>query len=100
MQKTIIVMVVIVFVLALNTATYAQQQTSMRCGNLFVKEGLSSIEVLAGCGEPVSKEDLGYRGKKSKKKVEKWVYGPLSGYYYFVTIEGGSVVSVEAEKSP
>jgi hypothetical protein len=100
MQRTIIIMVVIIFVLALCPGAFAQQQTSMRCGNLSVKEGLSSLEVLAGCGEPVSKQDLGYRGKKSKKKVEKWVYGPLSGYYYFVTIEAGTVVSVEAEKQP
>jgi hypothetical protein len=101
MQRTIIIMVVIIFVLALCPGAFAQQQTSMRCGNLFVKEGLSSLEVLAGCGEPVSKEDLGYRGRKSVgKKVERWVYGPLSGYYYFVTIEAGTVVSVEAEKKP
>ena len=53
MQRTIIIMVVIIFVLALCPGAFAQQQTSMRCGNLFVKEGLSSLEVLAGCGEPV-----------------------------------------------
>ena len=96
MKKVIVLITAFVLVLSFSASA---QQTSMRCGNLFVKEGLSSLEVLAGCGEPVSKEDLGYRGKKSKKKVEKWVYGPLSGYYYFVTIEAGTVVSVEAEKS-
>jgi uncharacterized protein YxeA len=105
MKNAVIIIVAVVFVLTLCPSLYAQQQTSFRCGNMFVKEGASSVAVQASCGEPISKEDLGYRGGKKRKKgagkkVEKWVYGPQSGYYYVIMIEGGTVVSVEAEKSP
>ncbi len=103
MKKALIASLTIAFVFTLCFSAMAQQQTSFRCGNMFVKEGASSVAVQASCGEPVSKEDLGYRmGKKRKKgagkKLEKWVYGPQAGYYYVIMIEGGTVVSVEAEK--
>jgi hypothetical protein len=96
MKKAFIIIIAVVFVLALCPVTFAQQQTSFRCGNTFVKEGTNSIAIQAGCGEPLVKEDLGARGRGRGKNVEKWVYGPEAGYYYVIMIEGGTVVRVEA----
>jgi hypothetical protein len=33
---------------------------ALRCGNKLVKDGMHEVEVVAICGEPVSRRDLGY----------------------------------------
>ena len=98
MKKAIMIIVAVVFVLCLCPGTYATQ-TSFRCGNLFVSPGTKSIEVLATCGEPLVKEDLGFRGRGGGRKLERWVYGPSAGYYKVVYIEGGEVTKVEAVRA-
>jgi hypothetical protein len=98
MKKAILIIVAVVFVLGLCPGAYATQ-TSFRCGNLFVAEGTKSIAVLASCGEPLVKEDLGYRGRGGGRKLEQWVYGPSSGYYTVINIEGGVVTKVEAVRA-
>ena len=93
-------MIGVVFMLALISGAHAATtQTSFRCGNLFVEPGTQSIAVIKYCGEPYVKEDLGFRGSGVGKKIEKWVYGPQSGYYTIIRIEGGVVVNVESVRA-
>ncbi len=68
MKKALIASLTIAFVFTLCFSAMAQQQTSFRCGKMFVKEGASSVAVQAGCGEPVSKEDLGYGWERSGRR--------------------------------
>ncbi len=70
------------------------QADSLRCGSRLVSTGDSSADVLARCGEPRSRDSLGYRevvgewGKRYEVEVQEWVYGPWNGMLYFVRFEG------------
>jgi uncharacterized protein DUF2845 len=55
--------------------------------------GDPKIKVLSRCGEPISKEIIGYtepeRGDKSiKQPISQWTYGPWNGYYYVLVFKG------------
>lgn len=39
----------------------SQPAHAFRCGNKLVKEGMSEREVIALCGEPAERKDLGFR---------------------------------------
>ena len=71
---------------------------SFRCGSDIIRPGYDSYTVLRRCGEPVHKEVLGYKlaGDRSREaKIERWIYGPDSGYYTYLRIEGGVVKTVQ-----
>ncbi len=100
MKKAVIIIIAVVFVLAVFSGTHATTtQTSFRCGNLFVEPGTQSIAIIKYCGEPLVKEDEGFRGAGVGRKLEKWVYGPQGGYYTVIRIEGGVVVNVETVRA-
>ena len=55
--------------------------------------GDPKVKVLIRCGEPISKETIGYtepeRGDKSiKKAITQWTFGPWHGRYYILVFEG------------
>lgn len=91
------------------------QADSLRCGSRLVSTGDSSADVLARCGEPRSRDSLGYRevvgewGKRYEVEVQEWVYGPWNGMLYFVRFEatasapsraGAATESSAHEKAP
>ena len=90
-QKIIIGIIILVLCLSANTAL------ALRCGNLFVKPGVTSAEILHNCGEPVSKEVLGSYGKSGAIK-ERWTYGPEGGNYYFLYFKAGILETVDSKK--
>jgi hypothetical protein len=58
---------------------------SMRCGNSIVDETVSVADLLAKCGEPLSKDvrtedvfarnpDTGFNRKIGTKIIERWIY--------------------------
>lgn len=72
----------------------------MRCGTNLVSEGDSKLEVLEKCGEPLSKEIVGYIKYRRQwygktVKLEEWIYDIPGGYYYLLTFEGSRLVKVE-----
>ena len=72
---------------------------AFRCGIHLVSIGDRSFEVFEKCGEPVSKEQIGYTITKDKKrelKVDEWIYGPKNGYYYHLIFEGNKLVEIKA----
>jgi hypothetical protein len=86
--KIMIGMAVLTIILAVQTAM------ALRCGNLFVEPGVTSIEILASCGEPILKEVLG-EGGRSGAIEERWTYGPKAGYYYLLYFKAGVLEKVE-----
>jgi hypothetical protein len=85
----------------LMTANSAFARSVFRCGNDLIEIGDRRFEVLQKCGEPVSKEIVGYtitQDKKRELKIEEWVYGPEHGYYYYLIFEGAILVEIESEQ--
>ena len=81
--------------------------SALRCGNNIVDVGDTKIEVLAKCGEPTLKEEVGEdltrerdssESKFAKRYVEKWTYnfGPTR-FIYVITIRNGKVIDISAE---
>lgn len=77
---------------------------SLRCGSQLVSTGDSIQEVADKCGEPVSRDFLGYRerldewGFRQEVMVEEWVYGPRNGMYQFLRFEGNHLIDIDSQR--
>ena len=72
---------------------------ALRCGDHLVSIGDRSFKIFKKCGEPVSKEQIGYTITKDEKrelKIDEWVYGPKNGHYYHLIFEGNKLVEIKA----
>ncbi len=104
MMKKICIPTAFLICLALVAASPA---LALRCGNNIVDVGDSKIEVLAKCGEPTLKEEVGEditrehdRGesRREKRYVEKWTYNfGSTRFIYVITIRDGKVIDISAE---
>ena len=93
LSKMFILVLISCLLLTVNTAF------ALRCGNDIIEIGDRRFKVLKKCGEPVSKEVVGYTITKDKRrelKIEEWVYGPKHGCYYYLIFEGGILVEIES----
>lgn len=78
--------------------------STLRCGSGLVSSGDTTGEVISTCGEPISRDFLGYRvvtgyyGERNEVAVEEWVYSPRSGMYHFLRFEGGRLTSVTSKR--
>lgn len=80
---------------------------ALRCGNNLVDIGDPKIEILAKCGEPLLKEEVGEditresdnRGTRIEKRyVEKWTYNfGSTRFLYVLTIRNGKVIDISTE---
>lgn len=97
-KKSMVVFSTCVFFLLAGLA----QANSMRCGNSFIKIGERAYLVQQKCGEPVSKQQVGYTIKGDQRRelvIEEWIYGPRDGgYYYIITFIGGRVAEITSER--
>ncbi len=84
------------------TVALAHSDGSMHCGNSFVKLGERAFLVQQDCGEPVSKQHIGYTIDPKERRellIEEWVYGPRDGgYFYIITFVGGKVTQITSER--
>ena len=75
---------------------------SMHCGNSFVKIGERAYLVQKECGEPVSRQLVGYTIDQQERRelvIEEWIYGPRDGgYFYIITFVGGKVSKIDSER--
>ncbi|WP_417662905.1 DUF2845 domain-containing protein [Pseudomonas sp.] len=77
---------------------------SLRCGSALVTTDDSTSEVLDKCGEPVSRDFLGYKqtvdsfGYTNEVAIEEWAYGPRSGMYHFIRFEGNRLKRVTSKR--
>ncbi|MGE8296439.1 MAG: DUF2845 domain-containing protein [Pseudomonas sp.] len=82
----------------------AEASSTYRCGSALVSTSAPSAEVLSKCGEPVSRDFLGYRevvdsyGFRNEVNVEEWVYGPKNGMYHFLRFEGGRLTEIRSKR--
>lgn len=80
------------------------QAASLRCGSALITSDDSTHEVLSKCGEPLSRDFLGYRerldmyGFRNEIQVEEWTYGPRNGMYHFLRFEAGRLVSIGSKR--
>ena len=87
-------------ILSLAHDALAQKSDSMRCGTRLLQKGDLSLQLIEKCGEPVSKEVIGYTintlyhppaSRHREYKIEQWIYGPEKGFYREVILEAGRV---------
>lgn len=80
------------------------QAASLRCGSALISTDDSSAEVLAKCGEPISRDFLGYRerldayGFRHEVAVEEWTYGPRHGMYHFLRFEANRLRAIDSKR--
>ncbi|MFW0756208.1 DUF2845 domain-containing protein [Pseudomonas sp. H11T01] len=82
-------------------ASQAQAADTLRCGSQLISVGDRSGEVLQKCGEPASRDFLGYKRSANRREefqVEEWVYGPNSGMYQFLRFEGNRLVRIDSKR--
>jgi hypothetical protein len=94
MQKLFLMSLIVMFLFGVSNTVNAVDDASFRCGNLFVKKGVSGPVVEYNCGEPVKKEYVGMSERKNT--LEKWYYGPIAGYMYILTLSAGNVLKIES----
>lgn len=82
----------------------AQASSTLRCGSGLVSVGAPAAEVLAKCGEPVSRDFLGYRERQDEwgffqeVAVEEWTYGPRNGMYQFLRFEANRLARIQSKR--
>ncbi|WP_296272170.1 DUF2845 domain-containing protein [Pseudomonas sp. UBA6323] len=82
----------------------AEASSTYRCGSALVSKTAPSAEVLSKCGEPASRDFLGYKevldsyGFRNEVTVEEWIYGPKNGMYHFLRFEGGRLSEIRSKR--
>lgn len=91
--------------LALIALTFAASQAlasdTLRCGSQLISLGDRSSEVLQKCGEPVSRDVLGYKRSANRREefqVEEWTYGPNGGMYQYLRFEGNRLKQITSKR--
>jgi hypothetical protein len=79
----------------------ASAADTLRCGSQLISVGDRSSEVLQKCGEPVSRDVLGYKRSANRREefqVEEWTYGPNGGMYQFLRFEGNRLTQITSKR--
>ena len=82
-------------------ASQALAADTLRCGSQLISVGDRSSEVLQKCGEPVSRDLLGYKKSINRREefpVEEWTYGPNGGMYQYLRFEGNRLVQITSKR--
>lgn len=82
-------------------ASQASAADTLRCGSALVSVGDRSSEVLQKCGEPASRDLLGYKKSANRREefqVEEWTYGPNSGMYQYLRFEGNRLRQITSKR--
>lgn len=80
------------------------EAATLRCGSALISTDDSGAEVLGKCGEPVSRDFLGYRevvdayGLRHEVAIEEWTYGPRNGMYHFLRFEGNRLRRIDSKR--
>jgi hypothetical protein len=82
-------------------ASQVSAADTLRCGSQLISVGDRSSEVLHKCGEPVSRDLLGYKRSANRREefqVEEWTYGPNGGMYQFLRFEGNRLKQITSKR--
>ena len=96
-----IFVLVLILCLFLTVNTALAQYKPLKCKGVYIKEGDHGTKVVSLCGEPDSKEEVGYTASRDGSpllKIEVWVYGPRDGYYYYLKFIGGKLYNIEVDR--
>lgn len=80
------------------------QAATLRCGSGLITSDDHLSEVQSKCGEPVTRQFLGYRevidyyGGTTQVPIEEWSYGPRNGMYYYLRFEANRLIKVESKR--
>ncbi|MDY0205094.1 MAG: DUF2845 domain-containing protein [Pseudomonas sp.] len=86
---------------AIGLASTSAMASTFRCGSKLVSLGDRAFTVLRTCGEPTSRDSIGYTGAYHNRNaipIEEWVYGPKGGMYYYLRFEGGELVKITSSR--
>lgn len=75
--------------------------SALRCNSELVHEGDTKFELIKKCGEPLTREVVGYKLNRfgdRELKIEHLIYGPWAGWYYLIEIVGGEIYKIESFK--
>ena len=79
----------------------ASASDTLRCGSQLISLGDRASEVLNKCGEPVSRDVLGYTRSANRREefqVEEWTYGPNNGMYQYLRFEGSRLKRIDSKR--
>jgi hypothetical protein len=82
-------------------ASQARAADTLRCGSQLISVGDRSSEVLQKCGEPVSRDFLGYKRSADRREefqVQEWTYGPNGGMYQYLRFEGNRLKQITSRR--
>ena len=82
-------------------ASQAAASDTLRCGSQLVSLGDRASEVLQKCGEPVSRDLLGYKRSANRREefqVEEWTYGPSNGMYQYLRFESNRLKQINSKR--
>jgi hypothetical protein len=82
-------------------ASHSWASDTLRCGSQLVSLGDRSSEVLQKCGEPLSRDPLGYKRSANRREefqVEEWTYGPNNGMYQYLRFEGNRLRQITSKR--
>ncbi|MGF6672066.1 hypothetical protein ABIA53_005736 [Pseudomonas monsensis] len=80
---------------------HASASDTLRCGSQLVSLGDRASEVLQKCGEPISRDALGYKRSANRREefqVEEWTYGPSNGMYQYLRFEGNRLRQINSKR--
>jgi hypothetical protein len=83
------------------SASQAWADDTLRCGSQLISVGDRSSEVLQKCGEPVSRDLLGYKRSADRREefqVEERTYGPNGGMYQYLRFEGNRLKQITSKR--
>ena len=96
-------MKILLVALALLLSPLSQADT-LRCGSGLITSDDHLSEVQSKCGEPVTRQFLGYRevidyySGTTQVPIEEWSYGPRNGMYYYLRFEANRLIKVESKR--
>ena len=89
---------VLLCALVVSSAAVADQST-FRCGTNLVNKGDRTFQVEQKCGEPLSKEVVGYSttgGNNIEKRVVEWLYKQGTDAYVILRFEGSRLSRIDS----
>lgn len=92
------------FVTSFGYTTLAEAGSTLRCQSQLISLTDHTHEVQSKCGEPHSKDFLGYRqvfdeyGGSRQVGIALWSYGPRNGMYYYLRFEANRLVKIDSKR--
>ncbi|AMB87158.1 hypothetical protein AWM79_18360 [Pseudomonas agarici] len=91
----------ILFGLAWALIASQAQAGSLRCASHLISIGDRKSEVLDKCGEPLSRDVVGYQRSVDRRvevQIEEWVYPQSGGMVQYLRFVGGRLERIDSKR--